>query len=127
MAVERGIHYRAEVRSLGLEGAPALPVYHLMLHEHRAGGWTGVLDLRPRVDTEREAFDAVLRAGLAPGTVCGTTLGMQGGAEGTDVDERHHRGDGQGTRFRPASCDVRPADRRSAHRAQEPEGVLRLG
>ena len=79
MAVERGIHYRAEVRSLGLEGAPALPVYHLMLHEHRAGGWTGVLDLRPRVDTEREAFDAVLRAGLAPGTACGTTLGMQGG------------------------------------------------
>ena len=79
MAGERDIHYRAEVRSMGREDAPALPVYHLMLHEHRAGGWTGVLDLRPRVDTEGEAFDAVIRAGLAPGTACGTTLSMQGG------------------------------------------------
>ena len=79
MAGERDIHYRAEVRSMGFEDAPALPVYHLMLHEHRAGGWTGVLDLRPRVDTEGEAFDAVMRAGLAPGTACGTTLRMKGG------------------------------------------------
>ena len=79
MAGERDIHYRAEVRSMGFEDAPALPIYHLMLHEHRAGGWTGVLDLRPRVDTEGEAFDAVIRAGLAPGTACGTTLSMQGG------------------------------------------------
>ena len=79
MAGERDIHYRAEVRSMGFEDAPALPVYHLMLHEHRAGGWTGVLDLRPRVDTEGEAFDAVIRAGLAPGTACGTTLRMKGG------------------------------------------------
>ena len=79
MAAERDIHYRAEVRSMGFEDAPALPVYHLMLHEHRAGGWTGVLDLRPRVDTEGEAFDAVIRAGLAPGTACGTTLRMKGG------------------------------------------------
>ena len=79
MAGERDIHYRAEVRSMGFEDAPALPIYHLMLHEHRAGGWTGVLDLRPRVDTEGEAFDAVIRAGLAPGTACGTTLRMKGG------------------------------------------------
>ena len=79
MAGERDIHYRAEVRSMGREDAPALPIYHLMLHEHRAGGWTGVLDLRPRVDTEGEAFDAVMRAGLAPGTACGTTLRMKGG------------------------------------------------
>ena len=79
MAGEQDIHYRAEVRSMGFEDAPALPVYHLMLHEHRAGGWTGVLDLRPRVDTEGEAFDAVIRAGLAPGTACGTTLRMKGG------------------------------------------------
>ena len=79
MAGERGIHYRAEVRSMGFEDAPALPVYHLMLHEHRAGGWTGVLDLRPRVDTEGEAFDAVIRAGLAPGTACGATLRMKDG------------------------------------------------
>ena len=79
MAVERDVHYRAEVRSMGHEDAPALPVYHLMLHEHRAGGWTGVLDLRPRVDTDREAFDAVIRAGLAPGTACGTTLRMKEG------------------------------------------------
>ena len=64
---------------MGFEDAPALPIYHLMLHEHRAGGWTGVLDLRPRVDTEGEAFDAVIRAGLAPGTACGTTLRMKGG------------------------------------------------
>ena len=53
-AGERDIHYRAEVRSMGVEDAPALPICHLMLHEHRAGGWTGVLDLRPRVDTEPE-------------------------------------------------------------------------
>jgi len=79
MAGERDIHYRAEVRSMGFEDAPALPIYHLMLHEHRAGGWTGVLDLRPRVDTEGEAFDAVIRAGLAPGTACGTTLRMKDG------------------------------------------------
>ena len=79
MAGERDIHYRAEVRSMGFEDAPALPIYHLMLHEHRAGGWTGVLDLRPRVDTEGEAFDAVIGAGLAPGTACGTTLRMKGG------------------------------------------------
>ena len=79
MAGEREIHYRAEVRSMGFEDAPALPVYHLMLHEHRAGGWTGVLDLRPRVDTEGEAFDAMIRAGLAPGTACGTTLAMKDG------------------------------------------------
>ena len=79
MAGEREIHYRAEVRSMGFEDAPALPIYHLMLHEHRAGGWTGVIDLRPRVDTEGEAFDAVMRAGLAPGTACGTTLRMKGG------------------------------------------------
>ena len=79
MAGERDIHYRAEVRSMGREDAPVLPVYHLMLHEHRAGGWTGVLDLRPRVDTEGEAFDAVIRAGLAPGTACGTTLRMKEG------------------------------------------------
>ena len=79
MAGERDIHYRAEVRSMGFEEAPALPIYHLMLHEHRAGGWTGVIDLRPRVDTEGEAFDAVMRAGLAPGTACGTTLRMKGG------------------------------------------------
>ena len=79
MAGERDIHYRAEVCSMGFEDAPALPIYHLMLHEHRAGGWTGVLDLRPRVDTEGEAFDAVIRAGLAPGTACGTTLRMKGG------------------------------------------------
>ena len=79
MAGAQDIHYRAEVRSMGHEDAPALSIYHLMLHEHRAGGWTGVLDLRPRVDTEGEAFDAVIRAGLAPGTACGTTLRMQGG------------------------------------------------
>ena len=79
MAGERDIHYRAEVRSMGHEDAPALPVYHLMLHEHRAGGWTGVLDLRPRVDTEGEAFDALIHAGLAPGTACATTLRMKGG------------------------------------------------
>ena len=79
MAGERDIHYRAEVRSMGSEDAPALPIYHLMLHEHRAGGWTGVLDLRPRVDTEGEALDAVIRAGLAPGSACGTTLRMKGG------------------------------------------------
>ena len=79
MAGERDIHYRAEVRSMGHEDAPALPIYHLMLHEHRAGGWTGVLDLRPRVDTDGEAFDALIRAGLAPGTACGTTLRMKGG------------------------------------------------
>ena len=79
MSSEGDIHYRAEVRSMGHEDAPALPIYHLMLHEHRAGGWTGVLDLRPRVDTEGEAFDAVIRAGLAPGTACGTTLRMKGG------------------------------------------------
>ena len=79
MAGERDIHYRAEVRSMGSEDAPALPIHHLMLHEHRAGGWTGVLDLRPRVETEGEAFDALIRAGLAPGTACGTTLRMKGG------------------------------------------------
>ena len=79
MVAERDIHYRAEVQSMVREDAPALPVYHLMLHEHRAGGWTGVLDLRPRVGTDGEAFDAVVRAGLAPGTVCGTTLRMKGG------------------------------------------------
>ena len=79
MTGERDIHYRAEVRSMAPEDAPALPVYHLLLHEHRAGGWTGALDLRPRVDTDGEAFDAVIRAGLAPGTACGTTLRMKGG------------------------------------------------
>ena len=103
MPGERDIHYRAEVRSMGREDAPALPVYHLMLHEHRAGGWTGVLDLRPRVDTDGEAFDALIRAGLAPGTACGTTLRMKGGprartwtsvitaatAKAPDASERH--------------------------------------
>ena len=79
MADEEDIYYRAEVHSMGFDDAPVLPIYHLMLHEHRAGGWTGVLDLRPRVGTDGEAFDAVIRAGLAPGTACGTTLRMKGG------------------------------------------------
>ena len=103
MAGERDIHYRAEVRSMGFEDAPALPVYQLMLHEHRAGGWTGVIDLRPRVDTDGEAFDALIRHGLAPGTACGTTLRMKDGprartwtsvitaatAKATDSSERY--------------------------------------
>ena len=127
MAGERDIHYRAEVRSMGFEDAPALPIYHLMLHEHRAGGWTGVLDLRPRVDTEGEAFDAVIGAGPCTGDRLRDDTQDEGRAEGADMDERDHRSDGQGARFERTLRDVRPADRRPPHRAQEPQGVLRLG
>ena len=127
MAGERDIHYRAEVRSLDIEDAPALPIYHLMLHEHRAGGWTGVLDLRPRVDTDGEAFDAVIRAGLAPGSACGTTLRMKEGprartwtsvitaatAKAPDASERY------------ATCALLIADPLTALRKRR--GLLRLG
>ena len=73
----RNLPYRAHLRPRD-ESERAIPPYHLMVSELRGGGWHVVAHVRALVERPEDAFEAVLLAGLAPGTCCDVTLEVAG-------------------------------------------------
>ena len=58
--------FRVEIEVPRLPGV-VVPAVALMLEEHRGRGWTGIVQVNPRIASAEEAFRTVLQDGLVPG------------------------------------------------------------